>query len=188
MLMLPEAQSNLEEIVTTLRVLCEKWWPGRIIVLATALLAVSTSAVAQQVPAGATQSFYRTLAGADQQPAIKVDAQPGPTESQFYRWMAPSAQEQLAADTTAVPPGSGAVFVPAMTNGADEPETLVFQGEQRVASGQNGKRIVLPPGSYILRIGSSPLRQMMSIPVEVTAGNTTLVPVTWGGIIIEVVD
>ena len=186
--MLSEAQSNLEEIVTTLRVLCEKWWPGRIIVLASALLAVWTPAVAQQVPSGTTQNLYRTLPGADQQPAIKVDAQPGPSESQFYRWMAPTAEEQLAADTTAVPPGSGAVFVPAMTNGADEPETLVFQGEQRVASGPNGRRIVLPPGSYVLRIGSSPLQQMMSIPVEVTAGNTRLVPVTWGGIIIEVVD
>jgi hypothetical protein len=117
-----------------------------------------------------------------------VEAQPGPTESQLYRWIAPTAEEQLAADTTAVPPGSGAVFVPAMTNGADEPETLVYQGEKRVASGQNGKRIVLAPGSYILRMGSSPLNQMMSVPVEVAAGNTKLVPVTWGGIIIEVVD
>ena len=117
-----------------------------------------------------------------------MEAQPGATESQLYRWIAPTAEEQLAADTTAVPSGSGAVFVPAMTNGADEPETLVFQGEKRIASGPNGKRIVLAPGSYVLRIGSSPLNQMMSVPVEVTAGNTTLVPVTWGGIIVEVVD
>ncbi len=173
--------------MTTLRVFCEKRWLGRMMAVA-ALLAVSTPAVAQQVASGATQSLYRTPAGADQQPAIKVEAQPGSTESQLYRWIAPSPEEQLAADTTAVPAGSGAVFVPAMTNGADEPETLVFQGEQRVASGQNGKRIVLAPGSYVLRIGSSPLNQMMSVPVEVTAGNTTLVPVTWGGIIVEVVD
>ena len=106
----------------------------------------------------------------------------------MYRWIAATPEEQLAADTTLVPSGSGAVFVPAMTNGADEPETLVYQGEKRVAAGQNGKRIVVAPGSYVLRIGSSPLNQMMSIPVEVTAGNTKLVPVTWGGIIVEVVD
>jgi hypothetical protein len=111
---------------------------------------------------------------------------PGERETTYL--IAPSAEEQLAADTTVVPAGSGAVFVPAMTSGADEPETLVFQGTQRVASGLNGTRIVLAPGSYVLRIGSSPLNQMMSVPVAVTAGNTTLVPVTWGGIIIEVVD
>ena len=87
-----------------------------------------------------------------------------------------------------VPSGSGAVFVPAMTNGADEPETIVYQGAQRVASGPNGQRIILAPGSYVLRIGSSPLNQMMSVPVDVTAGNTNRVPVTWGGIIVEVVD
>jgi len=167
----------LEEIMTTLRVLCENWRHGRVIAIAVTLLALSMPAVAQQTPSGANQ-----------QPSIKVEAQPGPTESQLYRWIAPTAQEQLAADTTAVPPGSGAVFVPAMTNGADEPETLVYQGEKRVAAGQNGKRIVLAPGSYVLRIGSSPLNQMMSVPVEVVAGNTKLVPVTWGGIIIEVVD
>ncbi len=187
-LKLAEAHGNWEEIMTTLRVLREKRCPGRMIAVAATLLAVSTPAVAQQVASGATQSLYRTPLFADQQPAIKVEAQPGPTESQLYRWIAPSAEEQLAADPTAVPAGSGAVFVPAMTNGADEPETLVFQAEKRVASGPNGKRIILAPGSYVLRIGSSPLNQMMSVPVEVTAGNTKLVPVTWGGIIVEVVD
>ncbi len=156
--------------MTTRRVLCEKWRHGRVIALAVTLLALSMPAVAQQ------------------QPAIAVEAKAGALESLLYPWIAPSAEEQLAADTTVVPAGSGAVFVPAMTNGADEPETLVYQGSQRVASGLNGTRIVLAPGSYVLRIGSSPLNQMMSVPVEVTAGNTTLVPVTWGGILIEVVD
>ena len=82
----------------------------------------------------------------------------------------------------------GAVLVPAMTSGVDEPETLVYQAGQRVASGENGRRIVLAPGSYVLRIGSAPLDQMVSVPVEVTANNTTLVPVTWSAIVIEVVD
>ena len=156
--------------MTTLRVLCEKWRHGRVITLAVTVLALSMPAVAQQ------------------QPAIAVEAKAGALESLLYPWIAPSAEEQLAADATVVPAGSGAVFVPAMTNGADEPETLVYQGTQRVASGLNGKRIVLAPGSYVLRIGSGPLNQMMSVPVEVTAGNTRLVPVTWGGMIVEVVD
>ena len=106
----------------------------------------------------------------------------------LYRWITPPPDQQLKADTTPVPSGMGAVFVPAMSNGIDEPETLVYQGSQRVGSGLNGTRIILPPGDYVLRIGSGPLDQMMSVPVSVTAGNTTLVPVVWSGMMIEVVD
>jgi hypothetical protein len=75
-----------------------------------------------------------------------------------------------------------------MTKGFDEPEALIYQGEQRIASGRNGTRIVLPPGSYTLRIGSAPLNRMMSVPVDVTANNTTVVPVQWGALVVEVVD
>ncbi len=112
---------------------------------------------------------------------------PGPAPG-LYRWITPPPDQQLKADTTPVPPGMGAVFVPAMSNGLDEPETLVYQGTQRVASGLNGTRIILAAGDYVLRIGSGPLDQMMSVPVSVTAGNTTLVPVVWSGMMIEVVD
>ena len=119
-------------------------------------------------------------------PAI-AQAPAGPTQS-LYRWTAPTAEQQLAADPTPVPAGMGAVLVPAMSNGADEPASLVYQAGLQVASGENGRRIVLAPGSYVIRIGSSPLDQMMSIPVQVTAGNTTVVPVVWSGLVIEVVD
>ena len=39
-----------------------------------------------------------------------------------------------------------------------------------------------------MRVGSAPLNQMVTIPVDVTAGNTTLVPVRWGALVVEVVD
>jgi len=109
-------------------------------------------------------------------------------EQTLYRWAALPAADQLAADVTVVPPGMGAVFVPAMTTGLDEPEALVYQGEVKVASGVNGQRIILAPGSYTLRVGSAPLNQMLIIPVDVTAGNTTLVPIRWGALVVEVVD
>jgi hypothetical protein len=137
------------------------WAPNRTTLLLLALLAASAPAFAQQ-PSDPAQSLYR--------------------------WTAPTAEQQLAADQTVVPPGMGAVLVPAMTSGVDEPETLVYQAGQRIASGENGRRIVLAPGSYVLRIGSAPLDQMVSVPVEVTANNTTLVPVTWSAMVIEVVD
>ena len=78
--------------MTTLRVLCEKCRHGRVIAVAVTLLALSMPAVAQQAPSGTNQ-----------QPSFKVDAQPGATESQLYRWIAATPEEQLAADTTAVP-------------------------------------------------------------------------------------
>jgi hypothetical protein len=121
--------------------------------------------------------------------ASPTAAQPPPDVAQnLYRWTSQTPAEQLAADTTDVPAGMGALFVPAMTNGIDEPEALVYQGQQQVGAGPNGRRIVLPPGNYTLRVGSAPLNQMVTIPVEVTAGNTTLVPVTWGALVVEVVD
>src|SRR5688572_10268459 len=103
--------------------------------------------------------------------ASQTAAQQPPDVAQtLYRWTAPTAADQLAADPTVGPAGVGALFVPAMTNGIDEPEALVYQGQQQVASGANGRRIVLAPGSYTLRVGSPPLNQMVTVPVEVTAG------------------
>ena len=120
--------------------------------------------------------------------AAQTAAQQPPDAAQtLYRWTSSTPADQLAADTTVVPSGMGALFVPAMT-GSDEPEALVFQGEKRVGGGPNGQRIVLAPGSYTVRVGSAPLNQMVTIPVNVTAGNTTLVPVTWGALVVEVVD
>ena len=121
--------------------------------------------------------------------ASQTAAQQPPDVAQtLYRWTSPTPADQLAADTTVVPAGMGALFVPAMTNGIDEPEALVYQGQKQVGAGPNGRRIVLAPGSYTLRVGSAPLNQMVTIPVDVTAGNTTLVPVRWGALVVEVVD
>ncbi len=122
---------------------------------------------------------------AAQQPAAQ---QPPDIAQSLYRWISATPADQLAADTTVVPSGMGAIFVPAMTNGDDEPEALVYQGTQQIGAGRTGRRIVLAPGSYTLRVGSAPLNQMVSMAVDVTAGNTTLVPVQWGALVVEVVD
>ncbi len=107
---------------------------------------------------------------------------------EYYAWTAPPAEEQLAGDQTPMASGQGAIFVPAMSEGADEPEVLVFDGEQRVASGRTGTRIPLAPGSYTLRVGSGPPTQMSALPVTVVAGQTLTQPVSWAGLKVEVVD
>ncbi len=106
----------------------------------------------------------------------------------YYAWTAPSAEEQLASDQTTLGPGQGAIFVPAMSKGADEPEVLVFSGEERVASGRTGTRIPVAPGSYTLRVGSGPPSQMSALPVTVAAGETAVPTVSWAGLKVEVVD
>ena len=108
--------------------------------------------------------------------------------SEVYRWLAPDAPAQAAADATAIPPGAGAILVPAMSGTDNEPQALVFRGDDRVAGGPNGARIVVEPGAYTVRVGSGPTPQMVSVPVDVQAGATTVVPVRWSGLRIEVVD
>ena len=111
-----------------------------------------------------------------------------PAAEDIYLWLAPEPAAQLAQDATPLPAGAGALFIPAMTDSESEPEALVMRGEERVATGQNGKRIVLDPGNYVVLVGSGPTVQLTAVPVKVTAGKTTLVPVRWGGLRVEVAD
>lgn len=106
----------------------------------------------------------------------------------FYEWTAPSIENQLTEDKTQVPEGKGAVFVPAMSKGADEPQVLVLADKEKVATGHPGKRIIVDPGRYTLALGSGSVEQMVNISVEIAAGKTEIIPVRWGGLKIEVVD
>lgn len=116
---------------------------------------------------------------------VLAQGQPG---DQFHRWTAQPAPVQLANDATSIPIGQGSVFVPSLSDGADEPEALIYQGERQIATGRTGRRIVMTPGRYTVRIGSGPDRQLLDVPVEVLRDETAVVPVRWGGLKIEVVD
>ena len=49
-------------------------------------------------------------------------------------------------------------------------QALIFRGDEQVASGPTGARIVVEPGAYLVRVGSGPTSQMVSLPVDVQAG------------------
>ena len=106
----------------------------------------------------------------------------------LYRWQAGSAEQQLAADTTVVPRGQGAIFLPALTRGDDEPPVLVESGDRQVADSRMGQRIVLDPGHYTVRVGSGAITQTMTVDVEVLAGDTLIIEPNWSGLVVEVVD
>ena len=110
-------------------------------------------------------------------------AQPG-----IFSWDAPPASEQLAADTSAVPGDLGAIFVPSLTGDGREPPVLVHDGEGEVTSSRPGKRILLAPGRYRLEVGTAPGHRHFTEWVTVSAGSTVTPRVSWGGIIVDVVD
>lgn len=106
----------------------------------------------------------------------------------LYDWNAPSSVRQLERDETPIPVGYSAIFVPTLTDPADEPQVTVFSRDREVARGRTGRRIIVPPGDIVVRIGSGNLRQTTALNLHMERGSTSLVRVRWGGLIVEVVD
>lgn len=143
------------------------------------------AAVVLALVAGACGLVPARSAAAQQPPAAsgsKLDL------SADRGWPAGSVQEQMDADPTVVPYGKGAIFVPAMTDPRDEPIVTVFAGEQKVAQATTGRRIIVAPGTYTVRFGSGTVQQRFRKRVQVRELNTTVVPVSWAGLVVHVVD
>jgi len=95
---------------------------------------------------------------------------------------------QLADDTSVVPPGLGAVFLPSLELDNRAPIVRVERDRSAVADGKPGRRIILEPGRYTVRLGDGADDQQVRIAVRVVADRTTVVPVSWGALEIEVVN
>lgn len=103
-------------------------------------------------------------------------------------WPAGRVDGQLDEDSTLIPFGKGAIFVPSMTTGLDEPPVEILSGEERVAEGTSGQRIILAPGTYTVRIGSGATQQRMVVQATVRELSTTVIPVSWSGLTVHVVN
>ncbi len=97
-------------------------------------------------------------------------------------------QDQMELDITPVPVGMGAIFIPSMTDPALEPVITVLSDGNRVATGKPGKRIVLPPGQYIVRFGSGEATSRPERSISVLEGVTTPVEPFFGAVRITAVD
>ncbi len=96
--------------------------------------------------------------------------------------------DQLEMDVTPIPAGMGALFVPSLTQpGLEPPVQIYFKGE-RVAVGQTGARIVLPPGEYTVVVGHGDAEARPHITARVIDGVTTPVEQTFGGLRVTAVD
>lgn len=112
---------------------------------------------------------------------------------QGSEWPAGAVRIQLERDPTLIPFGKGAVFVPSMTTGLDEPPVTVWVSppgigeDTKIAEATTGKRVILTPGHYRVHVGSGAQVQQMVYDVDVREQNTTVIPVSWSGLSIHVV-
>lgn len=104
-----------------------------------------------------------------------------------FAWTEPSPEAQLARDRTEIPLGKGAIFVPSITGPLNEPPVILVDGDE-VVDVPTGERVLVDPGQYVIIVSSGSPGQGVGTAVEVTEGATTVVPVTWGALRIEVVD
>jgi ABC-type uncharacterized transport system auxiliary subunit len=110
-------------------------------------------------------------------------------------WIAPDDTsplnnlDELLRDDTPMPVGFGAIFAPGLADGHREPLVGVYRnGRLVVGKGRLGKRIIVRPGDYEVRLGSGAGNQQMSVWVRVEDGKTTIVPPTWAALDVAVVD
>jgi len=104
-----------------------------------------------------------------------------------YAWLEPPAEQQLAADLTEIPVGKGAVFVPSITGPEFEPPAMLVS-DAEVINVPLGQRFIVEPGQYVVVVSAGGPAQGVSHAIEVVEGETTLVPVGWGALRIEVTD
>jgi len=112
-------------------------------------------------------------------------------------WTAPSLEEQLNQDETLTGVmGEGAIFVPRFTESRLEPEYIAIKTDTlskkeyigKEWTGKHGVRLVVPVGSYMVIIGSGNMDKRFEYKVEVEEGKTTLIPPSWGGLVINTIN
>ncbi len=103
-------------------------------------------------------------------------------------WPSGTLRDQLDRDSTLIPFGKGALFVPAMNDPLDEPTVTVYQGGRLVEEATTGERIILTPGTYEIRLGSGADQQRIKVQASVREQHTTILPVSWSGLAVHIVD
>ena len=144
----------------------------------------------------AVESLGRHFAGDDGPAPVAAAATPAADGSaeQVDEVVRPSVTsplndlDQVLKDDTGIPIGYGAVFVPTLSEGNQEPRVALFQDGKAKVEGTMGKRIVAAPGQYEARFGSGTVEQQIVVQVEVQEGRTTIVPPTWSSLQVDVVD
>jgi hypothetical protein len=150
-----------------------------LVIVATCLVMPGRTARAEDLP----------VADAPEPVATALPQPPAPAPGERPEtWDSPPPREQLELDGTLIPPGKGAVFVPSMTDPRLEPPWLVVRDGSILQTVAPGRRAILDPGIYEIRLGSGVMAERFRRRVLVKEGLTTVVPATWSAVVIQVVD
>jgi len=107
----------------------------------------------------------------------------------FASWDRPAPSVQAEMDATLLPVGRGGVLVPCLTDPSLEPRYAVQTPEGDGKGDQAmGSVLVLPPGDYVVLVGSGSMEDRLRLPVKVHEGRLTVVDVTWAGLRVTVVN
>ncbi len=118
--------------------------------------------------------------------ALRTPSAIASDSSHGVNWLAPSIEEQLGRDGSLSTLGKGAIFVPTYSEPRREPDVAVFDRNGKLAStGQTGQRILLDSGEYDVRFGSGVSGHRLHTRVKVEEGHTTVLPPSWGGLLVE---
>ena len=105
-----------------------------------------------------------------------------------YKWIAPSPQRQLDLEGMDDIKGLGRIFVPTMTNPDFEPVYIVTQDDSVIKVQKMGNSVWLRPGKYTIMYGSGTLAQMIRKEVTIHAEETYILPPSWSGLTVRVMD
>ncbi|HAJ80138.1 MAG TPA: hypothetical protein DCO75_10240 [Fibrobacteres bacterium] len=110
-------------------------------------------------------------------------------ESAMKSWDAPSLSQQIEEDTTTVPIGKGAIYIPRFSDPALEPTIQInFLDDKLYKWGETGKRYTVLPGEYSVIIGSGSIHQRIVKKVKVEEGETVPLIPDWCGLTVDIVD
>jgi hypothetical protein len=112
---------------------------------------------------------------------------PAQAQQDPFEWLQPPPEDQLAEDDTVIPVGKGAVFVPSLTTPSAEPPVILVSPDD-VQDISTGERVIVDPGEYTVIVSPGSPSQGIGQSIEVREGETTLVPVVWGALRIDVTD
>ncbi|MDX9720925.1 MAG: hypothetical protein RBU37_09250 [Myxococcota bacterium] len=106
-----------------------------------------------------------------------------------HRYAVPlEAKDQLELELTRIPPGQGALFVPALLSEAGEPALQVYFRGTRVAQLTPGKRQVLPPGDYEVCGGEAAKAKQACSMATVSADESTVITPFYSLLIVTAID
>lgn len=103
-------------------------------------------------------------------------------------WKQSGPKVQAARNMEPLPAGMGAVFVPAMTDPDVEPNFSVLRDGQLLGSSKSGTRFILAPGEATVLVGSRHDEHARPRPVEIRAGEVTILQPDWSGLVVHVLN